>query len=244
MPPHRARVPRRRRPTLAIRERMLEEGTTITRLIDKREAAGLLRREPDCPDRRQVMCYTTEAGAALLDQIDPTVDAGDAVCIEALSEEGRWNSCASWTKCTSNAARRAARRSRRPRAASLPAQHALGWLGGYGFSGTLGWMASMLGFPAPLAALAILTELVPRWHSCSDSAPARGARIDRAHGRRDQHPCRERALHELVRHAARRLRRLRVPPPWPRWWRSTAVKRPRSTDAQRAGSRRQRTAAL
>ena len=40
------------------------------------------------------------------------------------------------------------------------AQHALGWLGGYGFSGTLGWMTKTLGFPAPLAAFAIVTELV------------------------------------------------------------------------------------
>lgn len=40
------------------------------------------------------------------------------------------------------------------------AQHALGWFGGYGFSGTLGWMTGTLGIPAPLAAAAIITELV------------------------------------------------------------------------------------
>jgi putative oxidoreductase len=40
------------------------------------------------------------------------------------------------------------------------AQHALGWFGGHGFSGTLGWMTGTLGFPAPLAALAIVTELL------------------------------------------------------------------------------------
>src|SRR5687767_14124637 len=39
-------------------------------------------------------------------------------------------------------------------------QHALGLFGGYGFSGTLGWMTDTLGFPAPLAALAIVTELI------------------------------------------------------------------------------------
>jgi putative oxidoreductase len=39
-------------------------------------------------------------------------------------------------------------------------QHALGFFGGHGFSGTLGWMTGTLGFPAPLAALAIVTELV------------------------------------------------------------------------------------
>src|SRR5215218_4569415 len=40
------------------------------------------------------------------------------------------------------------------------AQHALGWFGGYGFTGTLGWMTETLGFPAPLAALAIAIELL------------------------------------------------------------------------------------
>ena len=40
------------------------------------------------------------------------------------------------------------------------AQHALGWFGGYGFAGTLAWMTNDLGFPAPLAALAIVTELL------------------------------------------------------------------------------------
>jgi len=40
------------------------------------------------------------------------------------------------------------------------AQHALGWFGGYGFTGTHAWMTKALGFPAPLAALAITTELL------------------------------------------------------------------------------------
>src|SRR3712207_2000910 len=36
-------------PTLAVRERMIEEGTTITRILDKLEAAGLIRRERSEP---------------------------------------------------------------------------------------------------------------------------------------------------------------------------------------------------
>jgi putative oxidoreductase len=40
------------------------------------------------------------------------------------------------------------------------AQHALGLFGGHGFWGTHGWMTRTLGFPAPLAALAIVTELI------------------------------------------------------------------------------------
>jgi putative oxidoreductase len=40
------------------------------------------------------------------------------------------------------------------------AQHALGWFGGYGFAGTLGWMTGTLHLPVPLAALAIVVELI------------------------------------------------------------------------------------
>ena len=40
------------------------------------------------------------------------------------------------------------------------AQHALGWFGGYGFTGTLGWMTTTLGFPHELAALAIVVEIL------------------------------------------------------------------------------------
>lgn len=40
------------------------------------------------------------------------------------------------------------------------AQHALGWFSGYGFHGTLAWMTGTLGFPAALAAIAIVTEIV------------------------------------------------------------------------------------
>jgi len=64
-------------PTLAIRERMVDEGTTITRLLDKLEAAGLIARERSFPDRRQVICFATDSGKELLDQVDPKVDALD-----------------------------------------------------------------------------------------------------------------------------------------------------------------------
>src|SRR5919112_1708758 len=40
-------------PTLSIRERMIEEGTTITRLLDKLEESELITRERAAPDRRQ-----------------------------------------------------------------------------------------------------------------------------------------------------------------------------------------------
>ena len=73
-------------PTLAIRERMIEEGTTITRILDKLEEAGLVRRERASPDRRQVVCHATAAGKRLLDEIDPVVDAADEEAVAALDE--------------------------------------------------------------------------------------------------------------------------------------------------------------
>jgi DNA-binding MarR family transcriptional regulator len=74
-------------PTLGIRDRMIEEGTTITRLLDKLEEARLIRRERPGPDRRQVICYVTSEGKKLLDEIDPLVDAADEEAVSVLTEE-------------------------------------------------------------------------------------------------------------------------------------------------------------
>jgi DNA-binding MarR family transcriptional regulator len=73
--------------TLSIRERMIDEGTTITRLLDKLEEGGLIRRERSLPDRRQVMCFVTEKGRAFLDDLDPRVNAMDEEVVSALTPE-------------------------------------------------------------------------------------------------------------------------------------------------------------
>lgn len=70
--------------TLCVRDRMIEEGSTITRLVDKLEAGGLIRRERGEPDRRQVLCHVTAKGRQLLDGLDPKVDAADVAVMEAL----------------------------------------------------------------------------------------------------------------------------------------------------------------
>ena len=72
--------------TLSIRERMIEEGTTITRLLDKLEDADLIRRERSFPDRRQVLCFATDAGRKLLESLDPVVNAADEEAVASLSE--------------------------------------------------------------------------------------------------------------------------------------------------------------
>ena len=72
-------------PTLAIRERMLDQGTTITRLLDKLEAAGFIERERSLPDRRQVICRATLEGKALLDEVNPLIDDADDEVMASLT---------------------------------------------------------------------------------------------------------------------------------------------------------------
>jgi DNA-binding MarR family transcriptional regulator len=66
-------------PTLAVRDRLIEEAPGITRLVDKLEAAGYVLRERSTPDRRQVICYITPAGLALLKKLDSVVASADEV---------------------------------------------------------------------------------------------------------------------------------------------------------------------
>ncbi len=62
-------------PTLAVRDRLVEEAPGITRLIDKLEKAGHVRRDRTSRDRRTVRCRVTPKGLALLDEIDATLIA-------------------------------------------------------------------------------------------------------------------------------------------------------------------------
>lgn len=57
-------------PTLAVRERLIEEAPGITRLVDKLEAAGHVRRDRTGTDRRVVHCCITEKGLRLLEAMD------------------------------------------------------------------------------------------------------------------------------------------------------------------------------
>jgi MarR family transcriptional regulator, organic hydroperoxide resistance regulator len=58
-------------PTLEIGERMVEQAPGVTRLLDRLEAKGLVRRERCRTDRRQVLCWLEPAGARLLDELAP-----------------------------------------------------------------------------------------------------------------------------------------------------------------------------
>ena len=72
-------------PTLVVRDRLLEEAPGITRLLDKLEVAGLVRRERATPDRRQVMCFITPKGLTLLKKLDPVIGMVEERCGVALS---------------------------------------------------------------------------------------------------------------------------------------------------------------
>jgi DNA-binding MarR family transcriptional regulator len=73
-------------PTLAIRDRMIEEAAGITRLLDKLETAGYVIRERSTPDRRQVLCQITPAGLRLLTQLDEPVDAANEYALGMLDD--------------------------------------------------------------------------------------------------------------------------------------------------------------
>jgi DNA-binding MarR family transcriptional regulator len=64
-------------PTLAIRDRMVEEAAGITRLLDKLEAAGYVVRERSTPDRRQVLCHITPKGVGVIAALDAPMDAAN-----------------------------------------------------------------------------------------------------------------------------------------------------------------------
>ncbi|HXU45598.1 MAG TPA: MarR family transcriptional regulator [Thermoanaerobaculia bacterium] len=74
-------------PTLEIGARMIERSPGVTRLIDRLEAKGWVRRER-CPhDRRQVLCWITPAGGTLLGALDGPMDEADEQGLARLPEE-------------------------------------------------------------------------------------------------------------------------------------------------------------
>lgn len=74
-------------PTLDIAERMIEQTPGITRLLDRLEAKGLVRRERCKSDRRQVLCWGTEASEKLLAELDEAVLRADEEAIGRLSRK-------------------------------------------------------------------------------------------------------------------------------------------------------------
>jgi MarR family transcriptional regulator, organic hydroperoxide resistance regulator len=74
-------------PTLVIRDRMIHEAPGITRLIDRLELSGFVRRERQEADRRQVVCYITPEGDRALTTLDSEVASADDAAVSMLSPE-------------------------------------------------------------------------------------------------------------------------------------------------------------
>jgi DNA-binding MarR family transcriptional regulator len=62
-------------PTLDIADRMVEHAPGITRLLDRLEAKGMVRRKRCPEDRRQVLCWIEPAGERLLADLESPMRA-------------------------------------------------------------------------------------------------------------------------------------------------------------------------
>jgi len=74
-------------PTLEIADRMVEQTPGITRLLDRMEAKGWVKRRRCEHDRRQVLCSLTKSGARLLAKLDGPVAALDDEALAMLSRK-------------------------------------------------------------------------------------------------------------------------------------------------------------
>ena len=73
-------------PTLEVASRMVEQAPGVTRLLDRLEAKGLVRRQRCTKDRRQHLCWITQAGLALLTELDGPVHRSGREGLKGLSE--------------------------------------------------------------------------------------------------------------------------------------------------------------
>ena len=70
----------------AIRDRLVGRMPDVTRLLDRLEQAGLVRRERDTDDRRCVPTFITPRGLALLDELDAPLAAMRQSFADRLTE--------------------------------------------------------------------------------------------------------------------------------------------------------------
>jgi DNA-binding MarR family transcriptional regulator len=76
-------------PTLQISERMIEHAPGVTRLLDRLEAKGLIRRQRCERDRRQHLCWIEPKGLALLDHIDARTSGAHEDSLKGLRQKDR-----------------------------------------------------------------------------------------------------------------------------------------------------------
>ena len=71
--------------TLEVASRLIEQAPAITRLLDKLEAKALVRRERYAHDRRQVLCWITDAGMNLLAEMGDEVEVANQEAFRTLT---------------------------------------------------------------------------------------------------------------------------------------------------------------
>ena len=74
-------------PTLEVGARMVEETPGITRLLDRLESKGLVRRQRCPKDRRQHLCWITKEGLDLLASLDEPVVTHSREMLSGLTRE-------------------------------------------------------------------------------------------------------------------------------------------------------------
>jgi DNA-binding MarR family transcriptional regulator len=70
-----------------IGERMITRDSDITRMLDRLEARGLIRRERQTDDRRVVLAFISPKGSSLLKDLDTPVSELHIKQLEVLSEK-------------------------------------------------------------------------------------------------------------------------------------------------------------
>ncbi len=76
-------------PTLEVGARMIEQTPGTTRLLDRLEAKGLIRRERCRQDRRQHLCWITPAGRDVLEKTHAPMEAAHEASLQALASADR-----------------------------------------------------------------------------------------------------------------------------------------------------------
>jgi len=72
--------------TLEIGDRMIERTPGVTRLLDRLEEKGLVRRERSPEDRRRVVCSISPSGLELLTSLDAPVSEADNMVFQGMDE--------------------------------------------------------------------------------------------------------------------------------------------------------------
>jgi DNA-binding MarR family transcriptional regulator len=74
-------------PTLEVAARMIEQTPGVTRLLDRLEAKGWVRRQRCPKDRRQHLCWITPEGLDLLAELDAPVLQSNQKALKGLTAE-------------------------------------------------------------------------------------------------------------------------------------------------------------